>query len=146
MPSLLDDAITLAVKVHAGQTDLAGQPYILHPLRVMLAMETEEERVVAVLHDVLEDGPHWELLFDASFPEHLLDAIKILTRTPHEPYQDYIRRVAEHSLARKVKIADLEDNMDLSRMRGKEFTMKDHDRQTKYGLALTTLRQVEGKE
>lgn len=113
----LSTAIILATKAHDRQVDKLGQPYILHSLRVMQAMETEEERIVAVLHDVVEDTPLTiDDLYSYSLPQHLGAAIDALTRREGEPYlPDYITRVAANPLARKVKLADLADNLSPSR-------------------------------
>ena len=116
----LDMAIQLATRVHAGQVDKAGMPYILHPLRVMLDMDTPDERVVAVLHDVLEDAKAGtvtaEILAANGFPAEVVQAVVTLTRVPGETYADYIHRVGQSGpLARKVKMADLLDNLDPER-------------------------------
>ena len=108
---MLDKAIKLACKVHSRQKDLAGNPYILHPLRVMMKMKTELEMVVAVLHDVIEDGGI-ELLLAADFPTTVVGHIFVLSRCAGEPYEKYIKTVSKHKLATKVKHADLDDNLD----------------------------------
>jgi (p)ppGpp synthase/HD superfamily hydrolase len=113
----IDDALRIAVRVHAGAGDKAGQPYILHPLRVMLRLTTEVERVVAILHDVVEDS---EVTLDdlraEGFSDEVVDAIDHVTRREGESYEAFIERIAPHPLARRVKIADLEDNMDVTRL------------------------------
>src|SRR5688572_13624153 len=103
--STLERAISIAAEAHAGQVDKAGAPYILHPLRVMMAMDTDEERIVAVLHDVVEDCPRWSLsLLEAEgFNGGLVWSIGCLTRLKHESYENYIDRCGEHDRARKVK-------------------------------------------
>jgi len=116
-----------------------GEPYILHPLRVMFKMRTDDfERMVAVLHDVVEDS-EWTLdhLRNEGFPDHVLAAVDCLTRKSDEPYEDFIERVQINTLARTVKIADLEDNLDASRL--PELTDKDIERIRKYQKALTVL-------
>lgn len=116
----LEDAIILACQTHKGQVDLGGAPYILHPLRVMLQMSTDEEREVAVLHDVQEDSlPSLEAhmrLWDEGVTYQQFVALRLLTRVSHEPYKIYIERLAVNRLARKVKLADLEDNLDVTRL------------------------------
>lgn len=108
----LSRAITIAVQAHDGQTDKAGQPYILHPLRVMLAMETEDDRIVAVLHDVIEDGTERDKGALVTVVNRLqFDAINTLSRPPGEPYADYIDLVSDDPLATRVKLADLRDNL-----------------------------------
>lgn len=116
--STLDTAIKLAVTAHAGQVDKAGEPYILHPLRVMLAMETEEERIVAVLHDVLEDGPPSAAfaIANVGFSSNVVAALDAITCEPGEPYRDYIERCASDPIAKKVKLADLADNTNPERL------------------------------
>jgi GTP pyrophosphokinase len=114
----LERAIEVAVTVHAGQTDKAGATYIRHPLRVMQQMDTETERVVAVLHDVVEDTPKELDDIEHEFGPTIHDAVAALTKRDDETeqYQQFIDRVADNDIARKVKIADIEDNMDLTRL------------------------------
>lgn len=114
----LNQAIQIATIAHAGQVDKGGNPYIMHPIRVMLAMETEEERIVAILHDVLEDCPEWSAarLISEGFSPSVISALISLARRQDEPYGHFIDRISRSSLARKVKIADMRDNMDLSRI------------------------------
>jgi (p)ppGpp synthase/HD superfamily hydrolase len=116
MPTL-EDAIALAVEAHRGQRDKAGQTYILHPLRVMMRLETENERMAAILHDVVEDTPYTlERLRELGYPEEVLGALDCLTKREGESYEAFIERVRPHPLARRVKLADLEDNMDVRRL------------------------------
>lgn len=115
----LTRAILLAAEAHNGQLDKAGHDYILHPLRVMLKMETEEERIVAVLHDVLEDTTTTEEQIVSIFGQDILEGVKSVTRIEKpvkEIYFDYIRRAKLHPIGKKVKIADLQDNMSDKRM------------------------------
>ena len=129
--SVLDRAIEIAVKAHAGQVDKGGAPYILHPLRVMLRMQTEEERIVAVLHDVVEDS---EITLDdlrsEGFAVAVIEALEALTKRPGESRIDAAQRAARIPLARIVKLADNAENSDLSRIPG--LTQKDHDRLEEY--------------
>lgn len=114
----LDTALAIAVEAHRGQVDKAGQPYILHPLRVMARLSTPEERLVAVLHDVVEDSPTTlDDLRAAGFDEAVVRAVDFLTRRDEETYEAFIERVNGDALARRVKLADLEDNMTLTRLR-----------------------------
>jgi hypothetical protein len=116
MPTL-NDAIILATRAHQGQKDKAGAPYILHPLRLTLKMSTETEKIVAVLHDVLEDTDvTLEDMRRAGYTEPVLDALGCLTRREGELYDDYITRIRQNPLARRVKIADLEDNLNVTRL------------------------------
>ncbi len=113
----LDTALALAVEAHRGQLDKAGQPYILHPLRVMARVTTPAERLVAVLHDVVEDSPTTlDDLRAAGFEEPVVRAVDHLTRREDESYKAFIERVDDDPLARRVKLADLEDNMTLTRL------------------------------
>jgi ribosomal protein S18 acetylase RimI-like enzyme len=115
--TLLNDAIALAAQAHAGQVDKAGAPYILHPLRVMLAQETDEARIAAVLHDVVEDTG-WTLaaLAERGFPPAALAAVDALTRRAGESYDEFVVRAGADHIARRVKLADLCDNLDLRRL------------------------------
>ena len=107
----LDDAIRLAVKAHEGQKDKNHQPYILHPLRVMLAVSTDYEKMVAVLHDVVEDTQiTMTHLIDAGYPKEVVDAVYIMTKSSPLRYDDYIEGVKQNPIARTVKIADIRDN------------------------------------
>ena len=114
---LLNQAIKIACKAHDGQVDKGGEPYILHPLRVMLQCETMDERIVAVLHDAMEDDPEYKVtsfIFDI-FTLRITDAILAITRGHDESYKDYIIRCAKNDLALRVKMADLRDNLDMRR-------------------------------
>lgn len=137
----LDDAIKLAVDAHAGQVDKAGEPYILHPLRVMLQFRDEREQIVAVLHDVLEvTKVTEEQLIDLGYDYETCWALKHLTRTPGEPYEHFIAVAASNEIARRVKLADLRDNMDLKRLR--TVTDEDRKRQERYRKAYAKLNSV----
>jgi (p)ppGpp synthase/HD superfamily hydrolase len=136
--SSLEKAISIAAQAHDGQRDKAGAPYILHPLRVMMKMTTESERITAVLHDVIEDtGWAIERLVQEGFDPAILAAVDCLTKREGEGYEAFIQRVQLNPLAVKVKIADLEDNMDGSRL--KEVTAADEKRIEKYRNALQEL-------
>lgn len=117
--STLERAIEIAAAAHAGQRDKVGEPYILHPLRVMALVRTDEARIVAVLHDVIEDGP-WKdggkTLVEAGFEPGLIDAVRCLTRNHDESYEAFIERCAGNALAREVKLADIADNLDAERL------------------------------
>ena len=134
----LERAIALAVDAHAGQTDKAGATYIRHPLRVMRQMETPQERVVAMLHDVVEDTEYTPAMIEDEFDEEIRDAVEALTKRDGESYSDFVERAAANDLARKVKIADIEDNMDLTRL--SEVSEKTVERQVKYHKARQQLR------
>lgn len=136
--SNIENAIRLALKVHLGQKDKAGAPYILHPLRVMLSMDTDTEMQAAVLHDAIEDGDiTLDILRSEGFSEEVCSAVVSLTKEPGESYDDYLNRVNKNPISRKVKMADLNDNMNLNRI--KEPTQKDRERTEKYKKAQTFL-------
>lgn len=117
MSDMLSEAIGVAVIAHAGQYDLAGEPYILHPLRVMGAFKSETERIVAVLHDVVEDTfVTLESLRDAGFSNEIVEAIDALTKRAGETRMDAAKRAKENKIARAVKLEDVWDNMDLDRL------------------------------
>jgi (p)ppGpp synthase/HD superfamily hydrolase len=108
---MLEKAIVLAAQAHEGQKDKAGEPYILHPLRVMLALKAEAERTVAVLHDVLEDTRLKADDLAKDFPAEIIAALLAVTKHPGEPYLEFVRRAGQNPLAKRVKIADLNDNL-----------------------------------
>lgn len=138
--STLEHAIALAAKAHEGQVDKAGQPYVLHPLRMMLRLTTLEERITAVLHDVVEDcGVTLEQLRAEGFSEAIIDAVVAVTRQPDETYQAFVLRAAANPIGRRVKLADLADNSDLSRIPNP--TERDRKRLEKYQRAIKTIRE-----
>lgn len=115
--SSIERAIAIAAEAHSGQVDKAGQPYIFHPLRVMLRVSGLDEQIAAVLHDVVEDTQvTLDQLRAEGFSEPVLAAIKALTKRPGETRLEAARRAAANSIARTVKLADNADNMDLSRI------------------------------
>lgn len=107
----LERAIKMAVDLHAGQVDKTGQPYILHPLRVMLALDAEIDRIAGVLHDVVEDCGVGCGDILALFGEDVWAAVMALTRDDGESYEDFIVRAKANPIARRVKIADINDNL-----------------------------------
>jgi (p)ppGpp synthase/HD superfamily hydrolase len=115
--STLERAIQIAAEAHAGQVDKAGAPYILHPLRVMFRVESYEERIVAVLHDVVEDS-RWTLddLRAEGFSDAVVNSVDALTRRTDESYMEFVRRAGRDPAGRRVKLADLADNSDISRL------------------------------
>jgi (p)ppGpp synthase/HD superfamily hydrolase len=138
---LLDSAIALAKVAHTGQTDKAGKPYFSHPLRVMDGVTTYEEKMVAILHDTVEDTDiTLDKLRELGFPETVIAAVDAITKPKQsEPYETYIERVSQNQIARRVKVADLKDNLDLSRIPNP--TQKDYHRCEKYRWALAKLDQ-----
>ena len=112
----LEKALEIAARAHAGQRDKEGLPYILHPLRVLHRVTDSAARIVAVLHDVVEDTPvTLDALRAAGFPSEVLDAVACVTHRRDEPYAEYGIRCRDNPVARQVKVADLEDNSLLSR-------------------------------
>ena len=127
----LERAIEIAASAHAGQTDKAGEPYILHPLRVMLRVSSSEERIAAVLHDVVEDTTvSLEALILEGFSSGVIAAVKALTKRPGESRLEAADRAAANVIAREVKLADNTENMDLRRIRFP--TERDHARVEEY--------------
>ena len=139
MPSL-EDAIQIALQAHKGQLDKAGEPYILHPLRIMCRMNNETEQIVAVLHDIVEDTD-WtlEMLRERGFSEEIITAVDGLTKREGEPYDLLIDRARSSALTKKIKIADLEDNMDVRRFA--QVAEKDLERFQKYLRAWRSLTE-----
>ena len=113
----LERAIEIAAKLHSGQVDKAGDPYVLHPLRLMFAVRTPQERMAAVLHDVVEDTAMTLAdLTREGFSQEVIDAVRALTKLPGETRIDAAHRAAVNPIARAVKLADVTYNMDLSRI------------------------------
>lgn len=136
--TLLERAISLALEAHSGQKDKAGEEYILHPLRLMLQMKTENERIVAVLHDVVEDGDSTcEDLVKMGFAMKVVEAIDLLTHKKRDSYEEFIAKIKPNKLARKVKIADIKHNSEIDRIPSP--TDKDYERREKYKKALQAL-------
>lgn len=138
--NMIQEAALMAYNLHAGQKDKAGASFIYHPQRVAAKMNTSEERIVAWLHDIPEsfDGlPEVHNAIRSLFGDIVADAVFALTRQQDESYTDYIKRVKRNPLATKVKIADLVDNSNLSRL--DTVTVDDVLRQKKYNKALLYL-------
>lgn len=127
-------ALELAVEKHKNQTDKAGNPYILHPLHVMENVNSKEGKIVAILHDIIEDTDITEnYLLKIGFSKRIVDAVVALTRSEDMDYQEYIKNLSSNPLAKEVKLADLEHNMDLKRLPTLEE--KDLERNRKYQIA-----------
>lgn len=142
----LEGAIVLAAGIHQGMRDRGGEPLILHCIHVMTHVRPQDEvhRMVAVLHDTIESGATIFELSSMGVPEPVLLALDAISRREDEPYDDYITRVIANPVARRVKIADLEHNMDLSRIRHKrELKPSDTERHAKYQAALYRLLAAE---
>lgn len=140
--ALTRKAMRICYAAHEGQVDKSGVPYVFHPLHLAEQMETEEEICTALLHDVVEDTK-WTLaeLEAEGFPASVLDAVRLLTREKDVSYMAYIERLSGNRIARKVKLADLEHNSDLTRLI--EVTERDLRRQEKYFLAKEFLLRQE---
>ena len=135
----IERAIQIAVEAHAGAKDKGGKPYILHPLNVMMRLETEEEQIVAILHDVVEDT-NWtfEALSEEGFSRIIIEALRTITKySQDEDYEEFIKRSLDNEIGRKVKIADLKENLDITRIG--ELEKKDIKRINKYKRALEVL-------
>lgn len=151
----LQRAISIAVEAHQGQTDKGGNPYILHPLRIMMSLKIEEEMIVGVLHDVVEDcadkGFDWDYLKDQGFSDTVLEALRTVTKTPEEEsyfktlsgqqridaYLEFVGRAKENPIGRRVKRADIFDNLNVSRIG--QLTQRDLDRLNQYKKAIEFL-------
>lgn len=113
----IETAISIALSAHAGQKDKCGEPYILHPLHVMNSVHTEDERVVAVLHDVVEDTAiSLDWLIGKGLNMVQSEALLLLTHEKDIPYKDYIKQLSQNIVAKNVKVADLMHNMDYVRI------------------------------
>ena len=134
-------ALDIATKAHAGQVDKAGHPYITHPVTIAAMVDETEEKVVALLHDVVEDTA-WTIedLRQAGFSESTLDAVQAITKVEGESYDNYLVRVAENPIAGAVKIADMTHNSDLSRILNP--TEKDLERIEKYKASIERLKEM----
>ncbi len=153
--STLQRAISIAVEAHEGQVDKGGNPYILHPMRIMMSLRTIDEMIVGVLHDVVEDcsdrGFGWERLKEEGFSKTVLDALKSVTKTPEEErhfktlngedrvtaYLRFVDRAKSNPIGRRVKRADIYDNLNVTRI--DKLTEKDLARLNQYKVALQYL-------
>lgn len=136
----LEKAIKIALEAHEKQVDKAGKTYILHPLRLMVQMPTEELQIIAVLHDVVEDSNFtFEDLIKEEFSPRIIKALRAITKQENEPYGDFIQRVKKNPLATQVKIVDLKDNSNLNRLQNP--TKIDLERIKKYEKALRDLNR-----
>ena len=136
----LAKAIEIAASAHSTQKDKGGSPYILHPIRVMMSLNTEEEKIVGVLHDVVEDSEDWDFdrLIEQGFAEDIISALKSVTKqSDAENYEAFIERAGRNQIGRNVKIADIKDNLDVTRIG--PLKEKDLLRINKYKNALSKL-------
>jgi (p)ppGpp synthase/HD superfamily hydrolase len=145
---LLNKMLVLATNRHAGQFDRGGNPYILHPLKVMYYLKTTDEELqcIALGHDMIEDtNTTYAELISLGFTDRIIDGIRALTKVPGETYDDYKGRVKANPDAVKVKMCDLRHNTDIRRLKG--VTEKDLDRMAKYNrfyLELAIIERMRG--
>ena len=130
-------ALQIAKEAHAKQVDKAGKDYIFHPVCVASYMDTDTEKAIAYLHDVLEDTDVTVDELRTLFPKEIVDTVILLTRRKNESYFEYIQRASKSKLAKKVKVADLLHNLDITRI--KEPTKQDYGRLEKYKKAILYL-------
>lgn len=130
-------AINIAYNAHMGQIDKFGIPYIFHPMHLAEQMDTEEECIVAILHNVVEDTKITFNQLEEDFSGRVIEALKLLTHDKSVPYDDYIINLKDNPIAKKVKLADLKHNSDSSRL--EHITTKDINRLEKYKNALNIL-------
>lgn len=141
----LANAYKLAATLFVNQVDKSGEPYFSHCISVMnnLRSNDEELKIIAILHDVVEDTRYtFEMLEMEGYSSRVLAALRLLTHNKETPYEDYIRNIVDgmNEDARRVKLADLEDNANIFRLKG--LTAKDHHRISKYHWAFTYLSKV----
>jgi (p)ppGpp synthase/HD superfamily hydrolase len=143
--STLTKAIAIAAQAHIGQIDKAGKEYIYHPLRVMTRGNTEEEKIVGILHDVVEDSDWtFDQLEQEGFSKEIVEALRCVTKTSEvEDYEAFIQRAKQNPIARQVKLNDLLDNMDITRL--EVLKEKDVKRLNKYLKAYRKLVNKKGK-
>lgn len=133
---LLDKAAVICVTKHAGQRDKMGYAYFQHPMRVAMRCRTDEEKMVALLHDTIEDTDVTaEYLLAEGFPQSVVDGILSVTKREGESYEDFVARAKQNPLGRVVKLHDLEDNLDIFRL-----TTLDADMTARYNKYLAARR------
>ena len=136
----IEKALIIATKAHEGQKDKAGVPYILHPIRASNRCRTDEERIVAILHDTIEDTDVTpDYLLSEGFPKNIVEAVLSVTRNDGESYEDFILRSKQNHIGKQVKIHDLEDNLDITRLHS--LSEKDLKRLNKYLKAYRVLTE-----
>lgn len=135
---LTKKAMKIAFEAHKDQTDKSGIPYIYHPIHLAEQMNDEQTTCVALLHDVVEDTDiTLSDLRSEGFPEPILEALRLMTHDKTVPYMDYVRKIKANPIARKVKLADLKHNSDLSRL--DVVDEKARERAEKYRKAIEIL-------
>ena len=142
MPEIYMHAERIAVEAHKGKKDKSGEDYVFHPIRVAEKCKSINAKVAALLHDTIEDTDVTaEYLRNEGFPEEIISAVLSVTKQEGESYEDFVHRAAENAIGREVKIADLEDNMDILRL--KEITDEDVARLRKYLKAWHYLKNLD---
>lgn len=141
---MLGKAIAIASKVHEAQKDKGGHAYILHPIRIMMRLRTNDAELmqIAILHDVVEDSPEWTIskLKLEGFSERVLDALTLLTHEAEDSYEDYVKKISTNPDSTRVKLEDLRDNSDITRLKG--LRERDFKRMEKYHRAYLYLRKA----
>ena len=132
-------AMEIAYKAHHGQVDKSGVPYIFHPIHLAEQMATEEECIVALLHDVVEDTEMTFEQLEKDFSEAVIQALKLVTRDQKEDYMQYVEKIKINPIAKKVKLADLHHNSDKTRL--EKMTLIDLKRNEKYQKAIEFLNE-----
>lgn len=130
-------AVNIAYNAHMGQYDRFGMPYVFHPIHLAESMDTEEECICAILHDVVEDTSITFEQLEKEFSKGVIEALKLLTHDKKVPYNEYIIRLKDNPIAKKVKLADLKHNSDITRLN--YLTPKDIIRNKKYKKAIKLL-------
>ena len=140
--NIIEKSLEIALKAYLGQKDKAGETYILHPLRIMAKMQTDEERSAALLHDVIEDSDYSaEDLLSEGIPTNVVEAVELLSKQDGDSYEEFVDRVLANPLAAKIKKADIEDNINILRLNS--VTDKDLKRIAKYHKAWKKLDCVD---
>ena len=140
MPDL-ERALQIAVKAHAGAKDKGGGAYIFHPIRVMMRCRTEEAKIVALLHDVVEDTDvTFDDLIAEGFSESVIAALRLVTHAEKDSYDAYVEKIAANPIAVEVKLADLEDNSDIRRLK-----VVDQNSVERFGKYLRAYRFLTGE-
>ena len=132
-------AMRIAYDAHHGQLDKSGVPYVYHPIHLAEQMQTEEECIVALLHDVVEDTNITFEQLEKEFSETVIQALRLLTHDDSVPYMDYVRKIKNNPIAKSVKLADLHHNSDVTRL--DEISEKDKLRNKKYSEAIKILSE-----
>ena len=143
MSKLLAKAIAIAATAHKDDVDKGGKAYILHPIRIMMRLRTDNDHlnVCAILHDVLEDHPEFaEEIDKLELTQPMRHTLDCLTHKDGEPYMDYIIRISKDREATFLKMGDIKDNSDVTRLKG--VRQKDLDRVVKYNKAYMFLKEA----